>query len=261
MLKNNKNILILTLLSVLIVFSGYYFWSSNDTNSPVNIEQQPTDNDNQASKFDLNQEDSNDDQEDSDDYIEETIIKNVNGTGLSKEVLRLALKAYYNAANEGEIDNHKLTIIDYSMPSNKKRMWLIDMDKKTVDLTTYVSHGVRSGDKIAKDFSNQISSHKTSIGVMKTGRTYRGHSGLSLQLHGLEKDFNSNVFKRHVVIHGTKYVSDNIARARGKIGKSFGCPAVDYKVHKQLINKIANGSLVFAYYPMKSWLQKSEYLM
>lgn len=220
MLKKDKNILILVLLCVIIGFSGYYFWSSKAINSPVKVEQQPTgtkskdakpskDSKPKASKAAPKQKDSS--------YkIEDTIIKNVSGSGLSRDVLHLALKAYYNAANDGEVNNHKLTIIDYSLPSNKKRMWLIDMDKKTVDLNTYVSHGAKSGDKIAKEFSNKIRSNKSSIGVMKTGKTYTGHKGLSLHLYGLEEDFNSNVYRRHVVIHGTQYVSDGIAKARVK---------------------------------------------
>lgn len=189
---------------------------------------------------------------------EDTLIKN--SKGLSRDVLHLALKAYYNAAQDDGVENHKLTIIDYSKPSNQKRMWMIDMDKKTVELNTYVSHGVKSGDKVAKQFSNKMESHMSSIGVMKTGTIYTGKRGMSLHLHGLEDDINDNVYNRHVVIHGSNYVNDAIAKAKGKIGKSLGCPAVDYKVAKPLIQKIAGGSLVFAYYPLKSWLQNSEYL-
>lgn len=191
--------------------------------------------------------------------LEQTLIKDAKG--LSKDVLHLALKAYYNASAENGIENHKLTIIDYSKPSDQKRMWVIDMDKKKVDLNTYVSHGVKSGDKIAKSFSNKMESHKTSIGVMKTGSIYTGKSGMSLHLHGLEDEFNNNVYQRHVVIHGSNYVNDAIIKKKGKIGKSFGCPAVDRKIAKPLIQKIANGSLVFAYYPLQSWLKSSEYLM
>lgn len=190
---------------------------------------------------------------------ENKIIKNAKG--LSKEVLHLALKAYHNAYNDDEIKNNKLTIIDYSLPSNAKRMWVIDMDKKLVDINTYVSHGVRSGEKNSTSFSNKKESHQSSIGVMKTGAIYHGKRGMSLHLHGLEDNVNSNVYQRHVVIHGASYVSDNIAKNRGQIGRSFGCPAVDNKIAKPLIKKIANGSLVFAYYPLKSWLNSSEYLI
>lgn len=182
-------------------------------------------------------------------------------TGLSKHVLDLALKAYNNAKKEDGIENHKLTVIDYSLPSNQKRLWVIDMDKKEVLIHTHVSHGARTGDRVAREFSNKVGSHKSSVGVMKTGNIYYGNSGMSLHLHGLEDDINDNVYNRHVVIHGSNYVSESIANRRGKVGKSFGCPAVDYKIAKPLIQKIANGSLVFAYYPLKSWLKNSEYLI
>lgn len=181
--------------------------------------------------------------------------------GLSPKVLDLALKAYHNAIDDGELKNHKMTIIDYSMPSNKKRMWVIDMDRMRVDMNTYVSHGARSGDRVATTFSNRVGSHMSSVGVMKTGSIYHGHNGMSLHLHGLEDHINDNVFNRHVVIHGSRYVNDSMAKYHGKVGRSFGCPAVDYKIAKPLIKEIAGGSLVFAYYPLKSWLKSSEYLV
>lgn len=179
---------------------------------------------------------------------------------IPKKVLALAITAYKKADDKDLVDNHKLTIIDYSQPSSKKRMWVIDMDKKKVDLNTYVSHGAKSGGAMANDFSNKLESHKSSLGVMKTGKIYVGKRGKSLYLHGLEKNINDNVYKRHVVIHGATYVNERKAKSAGQVGKSFGCPAVDTKVAKILINEIAGGSIVFAYYPNGNWLSHSSFL-
>ncbi|MBP9722659.1 MAG: murein L,D-transpeptidase catalytic domain family protein [Gammaproteobacteria bacterium] len=192
---------------------------------------------------------------------EAQISKDIKSAAASipKNVLDLAVTAYAKAEEKALVSNHKLTIIDYSQPSNKKRMWVIDMDKKKVDINTYVSHGARSGGKIAKDFSNQMESHKSSIGVMKTGGTYMGKRGKSLYLHGLEKNVNDNVFRRHVVIHGATYVNDHKAKS-GQVGKSFGCPAVDAKIAKKLISEIAGGSIIFAYYPSTNWIKNSQFL-
>ncbi len=183
-----------------------------------------------------------------------------NAVTIPKKILTLAVTAYKAAEEKDLVDNPKLTIIDYSQPSNKKRMWVIDMNKKKVNLNTYVSHGVRSGGAIATNFSNRPESHQSSIGVMKTGKTYIGKKGKSLYLHGLEKNINDNVYKRHVVIHGASYVNDRSAKKRGQVGKSFGCPAVDTKIVKTLINEIQGGSIVFAYYPNNSWINNSQFL-
>lgn len=183
-----------------------------------------------------------------------------NAVTIPKKILTLAVTAYKTAQQKDLVDNPKLTIIDYSQPSNKKRMWVIDMAKKKVNLNTYVSHGVKSGGAMATDFSNKPESHKSSIGVMKTGTTYVGKRGKSLYLHGLEKNINDNVYKRHVVIHGATYVNDNSAKKRGQVGKSFGCPAVDAKIAKALINEIQGGSIVFAYYPNNNWINNSKFL-
>lgn len=194
--------------------------------------------------------------------IKSSIVSNIlNAQSIPSNVLTLALTAYENAAEKNLISNPKLTIIDYSLPSNHKRMWIVDMNKKKVDLNTYVSHGVGSGDKkTAKNFSNQPNSHQSSIGVMKTGGVYQGHNGTSLYLHGLEKNINDNVYKRHIVMHGANYVNENIAKNAGSVGRSFGCPAIDYRLAKTVINKISNGSIVFIYYPNKNWLNRSVFL-
>lgn len=189
--------------------------------------------------------------------IKKTIKKS---ESISDNVLDLALKAYDKALQQNIVNNKTLTIIDFSKPSDHRRMWIIDMDKKKVDINTHVSHGVNSGGRFANSFSNIPESRKSSYGVMKTGKTYHGSQGLSLYLHGLEPGVNHNVFKRHVVIHGARYVNDSVAKIRKQVGRSFGCPAVDNKISKTIISKIKDGSLIFAYYPNKQWIKSSKFL-
>lgn len=181
---------------------------------------------------------------------------------LSPEVLRLALKAYMGAKEQGvNITKPIITIIDYSLPSKTKRMWVLDLQQKRILFNSLVAHGKYSGDDVhATNFSNANGSLESSLGLFITGNTYDGHNGYTLKIKGLERGFNDRAEDRHVVIHGAWYVSEEIAKARGIIGRSWGCPAVEIKKAVPIINTIKDGTLVFAYYPENDWLQKSRYL-
>ena len=183
-------------------------------------------------------------------------------TGLNPQVLKMAL-ASYNCAQLRAHNSAKkpvLTIIDYSELSTKKRFWVLDLKHKKVLFNTLVAHGKNSGGRLAHYFSNKPNSLATSLGVFSTGSIYQGHHGYSLQLHGLEKEFNDQADSRHIVIHSAWYVSELFAKDHGRVGSSWGCPALDEKIARPVIDNIKNGSLVFAYYPDQKWLAKSQYL-
>lgn len=184
----------------------------------------------------------------------------IQAAGLQPKVLQLALDTYQCAMPTHSQDKQILTIIDYSQPSTAKRFWVLDLKNKKVLFNTLVAHGKNSGGKLAHHFSNQPNSLATSLGVFKTGTIYQGQHGYSLQLHGMEKEFNDQADARHIVIHSAWYVSDCFAKMHGRLGSSWGCPALDEKVAKPIIDTIKNGSLVFAYYPDQKWLAKSQYL-
>ncbi len=180
---------------------------------------------------------------------------------LKPEVLSLALKAYTNAEKSGVgVNKHLLTVIDYSMPSAKKRMWVIDLNNSHVLMNLLVAHGKNTGWKDAKKFSNTPQSRETSLGLFETEQTYSGHNGYSLRLKGLDQGFNNNAESRAIVVHGAPYVSDAFAKQYNRVGNSWGCPAVDKKYSSQLINTIKGGSLLFAYYPDPTFLSHSIYL-
>lgn len=179
---------------------------------------------------------------------------------LNKKVLKLALTAYKNASKRGAVKKPVLTVIDYSLPSNKQRMWVFDLRNERLLYNTYVAHGKNSGVNVAKNFSNRESSKQSSLGTYITKGTYIGHKGYSLNLQGLDRGFNDNAYNRRVVIHGAWYVEPDFIKRAGRAGLSWGCPAIAQTLAKPVINTIKNGSVIFAYYPDKYFLSHSGYL-
>ncbi len=179
---------------------------------------------------------------------------------LNPHILDLGLEAYNKAAKKGLAKKHYLTIIDFTKPSDEKRMWVIDVDHHKTLFHTLVSHGKGTGMRWAKHFSNSFGSKESSLGLYQAGNSYIGHRGYSMRLIGLEKGFNNNVFARAVVMHPAWYVSDKMAKSLHRIGRSYGCTALSPKVSKPIIKTIKDGSLIFAYYPDKKWLNNSKFL-
>lgn len=153
-----------------------------------------------------------------------------------------------------------LTVIDYSLPSSEKRLWVFDLNEKKLLYNTYVSHGIKSGTLVSKFFSNKNDSKATSIGVYKTEKTYYGRDGLSLRLTGLDNGFNDNASNRYIVMHGGWYVSEQFIKKYGRAGRSWGCPAVPENLKEGIINTIKDSSLFVAYYPNDNWFSKSKFL-
>lgn len=138
------------------------------------------------------------------------------------------------------------TVIDFSKPSNVKRLVIIDSNRETLLMREYVAHGKNSGGLKANSFSNTVNSLQTSLGIYKTAETYYGKYGYSLKLDGLSKS-NSNARKRYIVMHPAKYASRSFLKKHGYIGRSFGCPSVDPSISKKMINLIKGGSYIYAF--------------
>lgn len=179
---------------------------------------------------------------------------------LNKKVLQMALTAYKKASSKGAVKKPVLTVIDYSLPSNKQRMWVFDLKKERLLYNTYVAHGKNSGMDTPHHFSNRSSSKETSLGTYVTRDTYIGHKGYSLNLQGLERGFNDNAYSRRVVIHGAWYVEPDFIKKSGRAGRSWGCPSIARTLAKPVINTIKDGSVVFAYYPDSYYLAHSGYV-
>lgn len=178
---------------------------------------------------------------------------------LNKKVLKLALAAYHKASTKGAVKKPILTVIDYSLPSSKQRMWIFDVRREQLLYNTYVAHGKNSGMDTPHHFSNVSSSKETSLGTYVTRDTYIGSKGISLNLQGLEKGFNDNAYNRRVVIHGAWYVEPDFIKRAGRAGRSWGCPSIAKTLARPVINTIKGGSVVFAYYPDRNYLSHSGY--
>ena len=184
-----------------------------------------------------------------------------NGNAPSEVCFKQGIKGYHLLKLTERLNNPRyLTLIDLSLSSNIKRMWVIDMDSNKLVFNELTSHGKNSGDEFATSFSNENNSHKSSLGFYVTGDIYYGRQNLSVKLHGLENGFNNNAFIRGIVIHGADYVSESFAQKEKRIGRSYGCPAVRQPIINSLSQIIANGSCLYIYYPDKRYQQKSAYL-
>jgi hypothetical protein len=181
--------------------------------------------------------------------------------GLHAHVLKLALDAERCGVQRGVIKRADvLTVIDYSIASTQPRLFVFDLAARRLLFHELVAHGKNSGGNITNFFSNDPGSLATSLGLFVTEDTYVGHNGYSLRLRGLEQGFNDMAFSRAIVLHGAYYVSQQAAKVLGRLGRSWGCPAVRAEVAHKLIDTIRGGSAIFAYYPEQSWLMKSAFL-
>jgi hypothetical protein len=181
--------------------------------------------------------------------------------GMDLHVFEMALKGFTKLSDAGKINNRdKITIIDFSQPSNQKRLYVIDLNKRQILFQSLVSHGRGTGELWAKSFSNEPSSYKSSPGFYVTETTYRGHNGYSLRLNGLEKNINDNAHSRAIVMHGAPYANASTINTLGFLGRSEGCPALPFSMHKHVINTIKNGTCLFIYTPDESYLNNSELL-
>jgi hypothetical protein len=181
--------------------------------------------------------------------------------GLRADVLKLALSAATTAEDKGLVPRRDLlTVIDYSLPSSQPRLFIFDLAAHKLLFRELVAHGKGSGGDLANFFSNDPGSLATSIGLFVTADTYQGGNGYSLRLRGLEQGINDLAFDRAIVMHGASYVSEEAVKVLGRLGRSWGCPAVRPEISQQIIDTIRGGSPIFAYYPDKSWLSTSAFL-
>jgi len=178
----------------------------------------------------------------------------------SADAVRLALAATECAVAHGQPPAERLAVIDYSRASTVPRLWVFDLAESRLLYREWVAHGRNSGNNYASAFSNAPESHESSLGLFRTLDTYEGHNGYSLRLDGLEPGFNDRALERAIVMHGAQYVNPETATTLGRLGRSFGCPALRPAVTKPLLDTLKNGQYVFSYYPDANWLAASTLL-
>lgn len=179
---------------------------------------------------------------------------------LNNKVLSTALSAMQCALSNGAEPAKRLAVIDFSLPSSEKRLWIFDLDSKQLVLHDFVAHGNRSGDNFATSFSNTNGSHQSSIGLFRTAESYHGKHGYSLRMDGLEPGINDRARERAIVIHPADYVNPAWIPRQGRIGRSQGCPAVRPEIARTVVDKLKGGQFMFSWYPDQQWLQTSIYL-
>jgi hypothetical protein len=181
--------------------------------------------------------------------------------GVSRDVLNLALSAVTCAVNAGDIPSPPtLTLIDYSRPSTEPRLWVFDLRTGQLRFRELVAHGKGTGENLAQHFSDDMNSHQSSLGLFVARDTYVGNNGYSLRLDGLEPGFNGRARERAIVMHGAPYVDAAFAEKQGRLGRSWGCPALREAVARQVIDFVRDGGVIFSYYPDQAWLTQSRFL-
>jgi len=182
---------------------------------------------------------------------------NLKKLGLNQAAYQYALKGWEKLKAKGEISKNIISICDFTQPSGNKRLYIIDLASQTLLFNTLVAHGKNSGDEYARRFSNKPESLQSSLGFYVTGGAYTGKHGLAMKLRGEEPGFNNLAEGRDIVMHGASYVCDEFVKQFGRLGKSFGCPAVPLAIHEEVINTIKDGTCLFVYYPDSKYLASS----
>lgn len=182
----------------------------------------------------------------------ENVYGNLNVGNFSmpnKQSFFKALEGFYKLKEKGLVTKDLLTLVDFSMSSNTKRLWVIDLATNTVVYNSLVAHGRNTGDEFATTFSNRSESNMSSLGFYATGEIYNGKHGMSLKLDGLQRGLNDLARSRAVVMHGADYVSESFIRNNHRLGRSLGCPAIPNELTKDIINLIQGKSCLFIYHP------------
>lgn len=138
-------------------------------------------------------------------------------------------------------------IADFSLPSSAARFHLLTLADGRVR-SHLVAHG-RGSDPghtgWLERFSNEPHSYATSAGAFRTQDEYLGEHGRSIRLEGLDAS-NSNAASRAIVVHGAWYVSDDIAKEHGVLGRSEGCFALASSSVAEVLASLGSGRLIYA---------------
>lgn len=175
------------------------------------------------------------------------------------QVLALGLSAMQCAQAHGTgVDARRLAVIDYSRSSLTPRLWVFDLAQRKLLYKELVAHGQGSGGDVPDRFSNEDGTHASSLGLFYTHDTYQGKNGYSLRMQGLERGFNDAAMRRAIVMHGAPYVNADSGRKMGRLGRSWGCPALRAAMARPIIEVLKEGQFVFSYFPQQAWLTRSS---
>ncbi len=192
-----------------------------------------------------------------------TGVDTLTAAGLGTDFADDSLYAFDIAWDNGEADRLQYAITDFSLHSSEARQWVLDLTDGSILYQIYVAHGEGSSGKDsgeAIEFSNTDNSHQSSLGMMRGGEEYTGAYGDSMRLDGLEADFNDNVRARAIVVHPWEGSRAEYVARWGETAETWGCPALDDRLSADVIDIMADGGLLFFWYPDSEWLRDSTYL-
>jgi hypothetical protein len=168
--------------------------------------------------------------------------------GLADDRSDNAFEEAFQRMEEGRRAARYLAVADMTLPSTSKRLFIIDMHEHCLVSHTWVAHGQGSGELMCDRFSNREGSHATSRGLYRIGpRIMSPKHGPSLLLHGLDKGRNCQAEAREVIMHGADYVSEAFIAAHGRLGRSWGCPAVAREEMERIIGLLADQGYLYVY--------------
>jgi hypothetical protein len=168
--------------------------------------------------------------------------------GLAGVVEREAFIAGHRSMSRDGLNGRMLAIADMSQPSTTQRLYVFDIATKRLVLRTWVAHGTNTGGLMAESFSNREGSHQTSLGLYRVGQEIVSPKhGPALLLHGLDDGVNDQARAREIIIHGADYVSSQFIAANGRLGRSWGCPAVPRDEMARVIDLLADDGLLYVH--------------
>ena len=165
---------------------------------------------------------------------------------LSPQLLARAMAAL-NRQNAQIANRDVIAIADFAQPSRQPRFHLVDVASGRLS-SHLVAHGRGSDPSHTgwlERFSNDQGSNATSAGAFRTDGFYVGAHGRSIRLTGLDAT-NSNALDRGIVVHNAWYVSPEMARSHGVLGRSEGCFALDSASLEEVMARLGPGHMIYA---------------
>ncbi|HPH24361.1 MAG TPA: murein L,D-transpeptidase catalytic domain family protein [Chitinophagaceae bacterium] len=125
---------------------------------------------------------------------------------------------------KNKLSNQYCFLINMQLPSNKNRMYVVNLKNDSIVAKGLVAHGSCNTTFLKNaQFSNTPDCGCSSLGKYKVGYKYKGQFGEAFKLYGLDSS-NSNAFKRYIVLHSYECVPT--AEQDYPICNSLGCPMV-----------------------------------
>ena len=174
-------------------------------------------------------------------------IENVIDTlPIEVELNHTSIREAYKVANVNSFANGNFAVIDYRLHSAKPRLFLFSSTDGFI-LSSFVSHGIRSGRAYANDFSDRLNSNMSPAGFLLGAEAYVGKNGYSMRIDGMEPQ-NKTTRLRNIRLHPSDYATEQHIAVNKMLGRSDGCLAVQPELSKTIIKTLKNGGVLYLYH-------------